>query len=858
MNTDMIHSMIRTFVGYGAPVVDDGVGANKADFPFFDRLANQQSIEKHELLEASERFYKYRNTQLTTILEDMGLLDGHGDVTDFLLEMKKVGEDAKMKYDTMQDLKRIRYEKEASTRGLLNNKLRGRENVFDEFVVNAVMYSHGLDKAEAESFIEQYVNEWTPPASLTISVKLVDDIWKNKWGKEFRTKRIALNYSYNAQFNSALKQYLTFPEVKFDGSSKKWTITDNKDVLDKAVKALEEAGGFFDSSLAVLRGENTFTATKTVKKNTSTYSAILKSTTLELQWPYISHPDTRTSLMNEIKATQGRKYNSDTKVWSVSIYEAPALIDRLKKRLSHIPEAIKLADAINAIPQIHTVMESRASRIAISGASKLDDDELIAEMKQELSNHFPAGRELYPFQYVGVRFAQLAEGRVLIGDDMGVGKTIQAIAYTALNQDKLPALVVCPSNVKYNWMKEFMAWLPNLSVSVVEGRSKGTIQDTDVVICNYDIMNGRKDALLEKEFNIVICDESHYIKTKKTQRTQATLDVAMNSQSILCLSGTAITNRPSEFYTTLNLLRPAEFNSWFNYGQRYCDPQNHGWGWDYTGASNTDELHERTRDFCIRRLKKEVLDELPDKIRTIHTVKPSKKDLTNYNALHQSWIEEYRYHLQSGSTPKGFVLNMLTDLRHECGKIKIESAFNWLSNYREITGKPVVMFAHHKDVLKGVYDLLKADRNKWRVGVITGQVPANERQNIVDAFQAGKIDVLLCSTVAVKEGVTLTKADTVLFVEREWTPAWEEQAEDRVNRIGQDSSSVHAVYLTVADTIDEKFNDVVEQKRQVIKAILDGGDMDDRKGIATMLLKKMVEDGDLPKEFIQKKKEVKV
>ena len=84
-----------------------------------------------------------------------------------------------------------------------------------------------------------------------------------------------------------------------------------------------------------------------------------------------------------------------------------------------------------------------------------------------------------------------------------------------------------------------------------------------------------------------------------------------------------------------------------------------------SGASNTDELHERTRDFCIRRLKKEVLDELPDKIRTMHTIKPSKKDLTNYNALHQSWIQEYEYHLMSGSTPKGYVLNMLTDLRQE-------------------------------------------------------------------------------------------------------------------------------------------------------------------------------------------------
>lgn len=202
-------------------------------------------------------------------------------------------------------------------------------------------------------------------------------------------------------------------------------------------------------------------------------------------------------------------------------------------------------------------------------------------------------------------------------------------------------------------------------------------------------------------------------------------------------------------------------------------------------------------------------------------------------------------------------MNMLTDLRHECGKIKVESAVEWLTEYREITGKPVVVFAHHQDVLKGIWDALGNSKEQWRCGVINGQVSASDRQIRVEAFQAGKLDVLLCSTVAAKEGITLTAADTVLFVEREWTPAWEEQAEDRVNRIGQDSNSVHAVFLTVAGTIDEKFNAVVEAKREVIKSILDGGDLDDRKGIATMLLQQMVEDGDLPKSFIQKKKEVK-
>ena len=221
MNTDIVHRMIRTFVGYGAPVMDDGIGANKADFPFFDRIAHKDTMEKHELLEAAERFHKYRNTQLPSILADTGLLDGHADVSSFLLEMKKVGEEAKRKHEILQELHSIQRKKEASTMNLLNTKLRGREDVFDEFVVNAVMYSHGLEKDEAEVFIKEYVETWRPPASLTISVKLVDDVWKNKWGKEFKTKRIALTYAYNNEFNQALKQALQFPRVKFDGSRKK-------------------------------------------------------------------------------------------------------------------------------------------------------------------------------------------------------------------------------------------------------------------------------------------------------------------------------------------------------------------------------------------------------------------------------------------------------------------------------------------------------------------------------------------------------------------------------------------------------------------------------------------------------------
>ena len=111
--------------------------------------------------------------------------------------------------------------------------------------------------------------------------------------------------------------------------------------------------------------------------------------------------------------------------------------------------------------------------------------------------------------------------------------------------------------------------------------------------------------------------------------------------------------------------------------------------------------------------------------------------------------------------------------------------------------------------------------------------------------------MLVCSTVAAKEGLTLTAADTVLFVEREWVPGWEEQAEDRVNRIGQDAETVHAIYLSVANTIDEKFDAVIEEKRKVVQAILDGGEVGKRDGIAKSLLKSMVEAGDVPKTMLK-------
>jgi SWI/SNF-related matrix-associated actin-dependent regulator 1 of chromatin subfamily A len=591
--------------------------------------------------------------------------------------------------------------------------------------------------------------------------------------------------------------------------------------MAKDAPVAEKAESITDATASVVRGE------------------------IELNWPWIKDNDLRDRVRNIVKGVPNRSWDAGKKVWRIPIGEAGFLMARLNDVYQ------PLCDAIASLSEVQTYMDDYAARIAISDAAELDDEGVVAEMRERLAGVFAPGLELYPFQYVGVRFAELAGGRCLIGDDMGIGKTIQAIAYCALHQDQWPVLVICPSNVKYNWAKEVARWLPDTTVEVVNGY-RGPIEEADFTVINYDLMAKRFEQLDEMEFGISVLDESHYVKNNKAARTKATLSIADKSDSVLCLSGTAITNRPAEYFTTLNLLRKAQFSSWLNYVRRYCAAYNDGWGWKTGGASNVEELHAVSRDFTIRRLKKEVMAELPDKIRQSIPVIPTKAELKEYRQRQRDWSDEYSHIRDSGrALPAGYVLNMLTDLRHNCGVMKVGPVSEWVLDYKENNERPIVVFAHHKNVVTPLLSIFKL--KGLRADTITGEVKSERRSDIVDEFQAGNLDVLVCSTLAAKEGLTLTAADTVVFVEREWVPGWEEQAEDRVNRIGQDAKTVHALYFTVEGTIDEKFNHLIEQKRAVVKAVLDGGDEISRSGITRALLQDMVDAGEIDASILSMK-----
>lgn len=652
------------------------------------------------------------------------------------------------------------------------------------------------------------------------------------------TKRLKINFPYDAdvqnQLKNALRSIEGYYNLKFSDGD--WSLRSDRSVINKAVEILQpHYDTYFLEQYGKMLPE---------KKNTGgnkQVSATIVRGEIELAWPYIPDVDLRDTVRNTVKSIPNRSWNNANKTWRIPIAEASLLVSKL----DGVYDPLKTA--IESIPEVESYMGDLAQRIAISDAPVLNDEETIVEMKSRLSEFFPPHLELYPFQYVGVKFAELAGGRCLIGDDMGIGKTIQAIAYAALHKEQWPVIVVCPAGVKYNWANEINRWLPDASVEIVNGFT-GDIKPADFVIVNYDLMSRRKEQLQNMKFNLSIIDESHYLKNKKAKRTSATLEIAKETEGVLCLSGTAITSRPEEYFTTLNLIRSSQFSSWLKYVRRYAGAYHDGWGWNTGGATNTEELHNLTRDFTIRRLKKEVMSELPDKIRQPFFVNPSTQDYSKYKEIQRGWMDIYTSHKSGGiPLPAGFVLNMLTELRHECGKIKVKPAIDWVIEYKEQHEKPILIFAHHKDVIKSLVDGMN---DQLQVEKIDGDVSPKRRQEIVDSFQGGNIDVLICS-MAAKEGLTLTKADTVVFIERQWVSSWEEQAEDRINRIGQDADTVHAIYFTVKGTIDERFHRLIEEKRDVVKAILDGGDTEQRKGITKTLLKEMVADGEIPASFLE-------
>jgi len=445
--------------------------------------------------------------------------------------------------------------------------------------------------------------------------------------------------------------------------------------------------------------------------------------------------------------------------------------------------------------------------------------EEVFSYRSEIPNQSPLLRPrglkcaLRPFQSDGVRFVIAKKGRALIADDMGLGKTIQALAYLQLTES-FPALIVCPAPVKWNWQEEIKRRLPRRTVSVVSAVALTAKQRADIVVINYDLL--RRWTTAQGMWKAIIFDEVHYLKNPQVQRTECAKKIAKGVDKVIGLSGTPILNRPMEFFTLLNLLRPDLFDNRFSFGWRYCGAKKSPWGVKFDGASNTDELHQKlVESVMIRRLKKDVLPELPDKTRTDLPVTLSNEgEYISAEANFMEWIADQGIE-KVVSAERAQALVKMSALRMLAGRGKLESAVEWIDNFLE-TGRKLIVFANHREVVES----LISRYSKVCVSLYGGTKEA-DRKTVQSRFQDNDKVKLFIGSSSAKEGINLFTASDVLFVELFAVPAWHEQAEDRSLRMGQ-KNPVSCYYMIARDTIDIDMAKSLEKKKAVVSKILEG------------------------------------
>ena len=478
-----------------------------------------------------------------------------------------------------------------------------------------------------------------------------------------------------------------------------------------------------------------------------------------------------------------------------------------------------------------TVHSTVANKAILRGAGF--DVGIIAKTQDKVEAKEIAGllKQPYSFQQKGIAFLETKKGRALIADEMGLGKTIQAIGYL-WNHKATKAIVICPASLKLNWKMEIKRWTGSADVEIIDGGKLCPLQGKWITIINYDVL-GKWLPLLKELKAIVVLDEIHYIKTRGAKRTKATVELCSSAVGVIGLSGTPVLNRPVELFNMLKILKPTLFPSFFKYGERYCGASHNGWGWDFSGKSNTDELHDiLTSSVMIRRMKKEVLPELPDKTRSIVPLQISNRD--EYDLAEDDFLAWLNQQEDKPAIGSDCALAKVEALKQLCAAGKMEMALQWIEDFLASDEKLVVA-AHHKSVVATL-----REKFAGRCVVLDGSCSMEQRQEAVRTFQEDdKVRLFIGNIKAAGVGITLTAASNVAFIELPWTPADLDQFEDRCHRIGQ-KDAVTCWYLISEDTIEQRILKLLDNKRKVVDAIVDGKDTEEA-GLLSQLLKELKE-----------------
>ena len=422
--------------------------------------------------------------------------------------------------------------------------------------------------------------------------------------------------------------------------------------------------------------------------------------------------------------------------------------------------------------------------------------------------------------------------KFILADDMGLGKTTSTII-SALETKVKKILIVCPASLKINWQREIENY-SNRTVYISEGKKFSG--EHDFVIINYDILKNFHDpkkieesTILNTKFDLVIMDEAHMISNPQAQRTKIVNDICNKVERVWLLTGTPMTSRPMNYFNLLSLVESPVAANWMAYARRYCNGFQFSVGkrkvWNVAGASNLDELRERTQTHILRRLKEDVLD-LPDKIITPVYLRLKSKDYEELMGEYYDWYDKNSD--ESGSLTIQF--GKLMKVRKVIAEEKIKNTIELAENIIE-QGKKVIIFTNFTDTLRTIYNHF----GKSAV-YLDGSCSKPHRQKSVDDFQENdKIKVFIGNLKAAGVGITLTSAEAVIMNDLSFVPAEHAQAEDRSHRIGQ-KKSTSVYYPLFENTIEGAIYDILNRKKKIISTVM-GDDLllDDASSIEEML-----------------------
>ena len=394
---------------------------------------------------------------------------------------------------------------------------------------------------------------------------------------------------------------------------------------------------------------------------------------------------------------------------------------------------------------------------------------------------------LRPFQKEDIMQMRKNNYNVFIANAPGTGKTIEVLAALTIDRDLLgTTLIICPASVTKNWEKEAKKWCPWATVQRLESRSDPLPKKLcNIYIISWGLLQDRVVDLLRIRANTVVADEAHMAKNEDTKRSQVLYGLCHRAKHVLLLTGTPLVNTIQEFESLKTL-----------FGDR--------------------------KPIVIRRLLEDVAPDIPKKTRmTLPISLPVKirKEYENAQNDFASWLEEQlnsRFDDEEAAAAHrralaAEALVKIGYLRRLVGKGKVNAAVDWAARAVRV-GEPVVIFGEHTDVIDEISS--KLNKQRLRHVVIYGRTPKKKRQELVESFQKGEIPIFIGSKAA-STGITLVRARNLLFVERYWTSADEEQAEDRIRRIGQ-TFNTKMWYLHAGGTIDDRLARIIQRKRRLM------------------------------------------